>query len=360
MWVQRVEGGEARRLTFKRYFRCPPVWTSDGREILFTVISDVSRVWRVRLDGGEPQLVPGLGNNASHPSLRGNRMVFMQTSHSPDDIWRVPGRRGSDRARAPEKLIASSVSDNNGTYSPDGRKIAFQSIRSGVYHIWVCESDGSNPVQVTNVAHEAGSPRWSPDGRRLVFDSNDTGDLELYVIDADGGVPRRLTREPSADIGASWSRDGRWIYFSSNRSGSRQIWKIPSEGGKPVQLTRGGGGSAEESWDGRYVYYIKQDQRRRMWRVPVDGGDETEGVSDSDLPFRGLAVSKSGLYYLRQRRGVHTIRFLDFESGQVTDHFRMEGDFGHLALAVSPDEKWLLYNDQPPGQSELMLVENFR
>jgi Tol biopolymer transport system component len=363
VWVQPVEGGEARRLTFGGYEHSPnPVWTPGGREILFTEHWGVSRagVWRVSLDGGEPQPVPGVGRGAFYPSIRGGRMVYMQTTHSPISIWRVPGRRGSDRARAPEKLIASTVDDTKGRYSPDGRKIAFQSRRSGgVYNIWVCDSDGSNPVQVTSLNH-AGAVGWSPDGRRLVFDSDDTGDYDLYVIDAEGGAPRRLTRQPSADTSASWSRDGRWIYFRSDRSGSNQIWKIPSQGGPAVQLTEGGGAYAEESWDGRYLYYVKRKPGAGIRRVPVEGGDETELVSEPDVIPSSLAVSRSGLYYIRVWREVYTIRFLDFESGEVTDHFRMEGDYPYRFVAVSPDEKWLLYNHRPPVQSELMLVENFR
>ena len=133
-----------------------------------------------------------------------------------------------------------------------------------------------------------------------------------------------------------------------------------SDAPRGTPRARRGGTYAEESWDGRYLYYIKQDPGFAIWRFSVDGGDETEVVSEPDLAWRGLAVSRSGLYHSRWRRGVYTIRFLDFESGQVTDHFRTDGDLEWRALAVSPDEKWLLYNDRPPLQSELMLVENFR
>jgi hypothetical protein len=59
------------------------------------------------------------------------------------------------------------------------------------------------------------------------------------------------------------------------------------------------------------------------------------------------------------RRQEFTIQYLDFGSGRATPLFRKEGVLNHLSLAVSPDEKWLLYGEVPGWESELMLMENF-
>ena len=56
----------------------------------------------------------------------------------------------------------------------------------------------------------------------------------------------------------------------------------------------------------------------------------------------------------------YAIRYLDFESGQVSELFRKDGPFRHQTLAVSSDERWILHAEWPERQSELMLVENFR
>ena len=125
------------------------------------------------------------------------------------------------------KLIVSSWIDRSPAYSPDGRRIAFQSFRGGSANIWVCDRDGSNPVQLTSFESHTGTPHWSPDSRRLVFDSYEARDGNIYVINADGGVPRRLTQEPSSDVAGTWSHDGGWVFFASDRSGSFEIWKIP-------------------------------------------------------------------------------------------------------------------------------------
>jgi Tol biopolymer transport system component len=365
VWVQGVDGGEPHQLTFERYEDVGGLaWTPDGGEVLFTVRwpSTQHTISRVSLEGGEPQRVVGVGQSAGLPSIQGGRMVYQQQTTYSGDVWRTPGRGASAPDGQPEKLIASSGSEYHPAYSPDGRRIAFSSDRSGVGNIWVCDSDGSNPVQLTDFGSHTGSARWSPDGRRIVFDSVEEGNENIYVVDAEGGIPRRLTDDPSADFTPTWSRDRRWIYFESDRSGESQVWKIPGEGGPAVQVTQRGGGYSRESWDGSHLYYAKSNG---IWRVPVGGGEETE-VFSGPVGYRDWAPSRGGIYFSTHTGGQgrwreYSILYLDFASGQVTELFREKGltDFAS-GLEISPDEEWILFCKQRLPTSELMLMENFR
>ena len=208
-----------------------------------------------------------------------------------------------------------------------------------------------------------GSPRWSPDGRRIAFDSVEKGHWNLYTVDAEGGVPRPLTRDPLGGNDPFWSRDGRWVYFDSDQGGSRQIWKMPAQGGPAAQLTHGGGCRPQESWDGRFVYYSKAFGQTTLWRVPAEGGEEDQVLAEA-IGHHDWALARSGIYFSKSRppdrRQQWTIQFLDLESGRVTDLARKDGPFNHYSLTVSPDEEWILYGEQPISTSELMLVENFR
>ena len=137
-------------------------------------------------------------------------------------------------------VIGSNAIENEPRLSPDGRRLAFESKRSGFTgEIWVADADGSNPQSLTHgMAGFQGSPYWSPDGRRIVFDSlDDDLHYHIWIIDADGGSPRRLTTQADNEHAPTWSRDGRWIYFSSVQGGAaRDIWRV-SVGRSDVRAT---------------------------------------------------------------------------------------------------------------------------
>ncbi len=81
-------------------------------------------------------------------------------------------------------------------YSPDGDQIAFISNRDGNFEIYVMDSDGSDPVRLTNSVDEDYSPRWSPDGSRIAFGSGPYGEWEVFIINADGSNEIQLTDSP--------------------------------------------------------------------------------------------------------------------------------------------------------------------
>ncbi|MBV9268395.1 MAG: PD40 domain-containing protein, partial [Acidobacteriaceae bacterium] len=214
-----------------------------------------------------------------------------------------------------------------------------------------------------------GSPRWSPDGKRLAFDSRATGNAEIYVMDAaNPGAPSRFTNDNSENVVPSWSRDGRFIYFASKRSGTWQVWKKPGEGGgTPEQVTRRGGFMAFESEDGAWVFYNKELPKPSIWRVPVHGGEEELMIDSLKTEMWGnWAVGSKGLYFLDYRPqlspAITGIEFLDFSTRSMrelgrTSHKPTPWNTG---LAISPDERRILFTQIDREGSDIMLGEGFR
>jgi Tol biopolymer transport system component len=247
-------------------------------------------------------------------------------------------------------------------FSPDGKKIAFVSDRTGSMEIWVSGSRGDNPVQLSTMGGAyCGSPRWSPDGQRIVFDSFAGGNNDLWVIGAEGGEAKRVTADPSDDARASWSTDGQWIYFRSDRSGSRQIWKIPS---RPpyqpaVQLTRSGASEAFESADGKVLYFVKAGG---LWSIPVAGGEETLVLDAVRQAYWG--VTAKGIYFLDVRVLSSPLRleFFNFAKHTLTQigEVRKEVDRTRSGFSVRPDGGAMVWSQIDRKEADLMLIENFR
>ena len=183
------------------------------------------RLWRVAASGGSPELVSGAGEDALAPALsfKSSQLAYIHEK-TVTNIWSIPGPASATKATEPRRLTASTRDDIEPQLSPDGRRVAFTSDRSGNSEIYVSDSDGSNPMQLTSLGSSStGTPDWSPDGQWIAFDSRAKGQPDIYVIGAQGGEPRQLTSGSGANYVPTWSRDGRWIYFTSDRSSSEQI-----------------------------------------------------------------------------------------------------------------------------------------
>ena len=101
--------------------------------------------------------------------------------------------------------------------SPDGRHVAFDLVTG----IWVLPIEGGRARRLTDDLQDATLPRWSPDSRRLVFQSYRDGNFHLWAVDADGaGPPKQLTSGPFDHREPVFSPDGRMLAFSSDRGGA--------------------------------------------------------------------------------------------------------------------------------------------
>jgi Tol biopolymer transport system component len=354
--------GEPRRLELPVAAVASPAWTADGREILCRAggpyLAD-ARLWVVPVArSGEPRPLAA-GENGSEPALsrRGSRLAY-SVQQEDSDIWRAD-LAGRGASLAEEKIIASTRFDITPHYSPDGSRIAFSSERSGHSEIWMCDSDGSNPVQVTSLGTFSGTPRWFPDARRIVFDSQTDGQADIYVVDTAGGAPRRLTDDPSADVVPSVSADGRSILFASTRTGRFEIWQVPAEGGQAVQVTRQGGFMPFGSWDGKTIYFERPGSDEYDLRsVPAGGGEEKRLVGP--LFNFNFAVMGDGILFMGPgAQGGGLLQFFDFAKGAARRVAEIPGRT-RIGLSVSPDRRYALVTKYESIGRELMLVENFR
>ena len=362
IYVVAASGGPPRRLTSDGRSLDGLAWTADGKEIVFASNrGGLWRLWRVSSSGGTPELVNGVGEGAGEPTIspRGNRLAYVQ-ARADANLWRTAGPASKGRRAAPVKVIASSRQDVAGVFSPDGKRIAFGSDRSGSFEIWTCNSDGTNQAQLTSLkAADAGTPSWSPDGTTIAFDARLEGHGDIFVISADGGSPRRLTTEPVENNVPTWSRDAKWIYFSSNRTGSWQIWKVPAVGGSAIQVTSFGGFRAEESPDAKFLYVWVEGDGGTIWRMRPSGQETTRILQGVPVWWR---VAPGGIYFIDASIMPALVRFFNMATERVKTITTL--DLGYsmppYGFDVSPDGQWILFKRVDQVASDIMVVENFR
>jgi Tol biopolymer transport system component len=124
-----------------------PVWIPDGRGVLY-VFGEVPNarspreVRLIDLSNGRPaeRTIP-FDANVARVSL-GTHLVYSQ-ERVDTNIWRARIPSQGEPPAVPERFLDSTVSEYGARYSPDGRKIAFVSMRSGLPEIWVANFDGS-------------------------------------------------------------------------------------------------------------------------------------------------------------------------------------------------------------------------
>jgi len=352
--------------TFREYPSYPSglTWSADGKRLIYSVWNARSYILgEVSVANGSVKRLDFAGN-ASQPTVssNGDKLAF-RTSYLNSKILRRDLLQPESRA---VELIPSSRAQFDAQYSPDGKRIAFASLRSGLQGVWISNEDGSNLVQISNPAYMSGSPQWSPDGNKIAFDSHDSLSLdrwEIYVADVADRKPRKLVTNVFGLVRPHWSRDGKWIYFRSQEPGTTGVYRCPSSGGDAVAISKDPDGiSPQESFDGKTVYFASLQQELTLKKVALQAQPGAESEVDGLPHVSGSslwALSPGGIYFVAAA-APKSLRYFDFAIGQIRPIFEMDNDFGGT-LSVSPDGRWILYSQAQAGEvnSDIMLVDNF-
>ena len=225
------------------------------------------------------------------PSPDGTWIAFVVTAMDTEanrgnsDVWVVPTAGGE-----PRRLTASPGADNNPRWSPDGKKIAFVSTRSGAPQVWTIDVAGGEAVQVTSLSTGASGIVWSPDGKKIAFASSVYPDAP----DDAANLKRAEAAEKSKVKARVYDRLF-YRYWNAWSDGTRShVFVIPAEGGKAVDLTPGDfdappldlGGSPDYAFspDGTEIAFVRNvdpeldkaiGTNNDVFTAPVAGGPVT-------------------------------------------------------------------------------------
>lgn len=221
LWIIPFAGGEPKPLTpdDPASDASFPSWSPDGRMIAFrrsaARADGPGGIWLMTPAGGLLRpLTDGKGFDeyTSAWSRDGKWLTLIRASIEDwnYDVWQV-SLDGKER-----RLTTHKAWDGRSTISPDGKQIAFASVRDGTLNIWAVLTDQGETSAKQLTFKQGRTPAWSPNGEWIAFSSNREGSYDLYLKPVAGGCAIRVTDGPTHEFHPVWSPDGNWLVVDTD------------------------------------------------------------------------------------------------------------------------------------------------
>ena len=224
--------------------------------------------------------------------------------------------------------------------SPDGTTIAF-AYKGDLYSVSV---NGGEARQLTTHAAFDSHPVWSPDSKKIAFQSNREGSLDIFVIDAKGGAPTRLTTNSGSETPIAFADNDHVLYSASLQPTAQsiifgdntfpQVYKVSTKGGRPELFSTLTMEDISIAKNGDILYHDKkgyEDPWRKHQKSPIarDIWLKSNGKFAKQTTFAGEDRSpvwtsdEKSFFYLSEQDGTFNIyrRSLNSSSDkQITHH----------------------------------------
>jgi Tol biopolymer transport system component len=337
LFVRTLASGAERRITQQSRDDIQPAWAADGRHLVFV---------RASTSGGrlEPSDINGDYNEGG-------------------DIWQVDLETGRET-----RLVQDGF---NPAYAPVGGRLAFDATYARGRRIWIADSGGRNPRQVTSDSSEAvvhSEPRWSPDGRRIVFRRVEKIKSDILTLDLDTPGMNRVTDDNVLDMDPVWAADGSHIYFASSRGGGLNLWRIRVTAaglaaGSPEQLTTGAGDDIQPTLSpkGDRLAFAVRGINSDLWRMPLSpttgqpSGPPAPVVMTTRVESRGSwAPDGKSIAFNSDRLGEMNIWLRNLTDS--TERQLTHGPGGDYQPNWSPDGRTLAFFSARSGNADIWAV----
>jgi Tol biopolymer transport system component len=236
-------------------------WAPDGSSLLVVLSASRDIMYTMRPDGGDLRRISPpctghcLGDDEPAFTRSGTRIAFnrafgpVTNDNAAVDAIFTMNADGTSVRQLTQKTRPTSTEDHSATWSPDGRRIAFQRLNTtaspvGRSAIYIMSASGTHLRRITPRSLDASNPRWSPDGSRILF--NDVAeptagkDANIYTVHPDGTDLTKLTSYTDGTAQAfvdDWSPDGSKIVFHYQDTGVDDLYTMDADGSNPLRLT---------------------------------------------------------------------------------------------------------------------------
>ena len=251
-----------------------------------------------------PARRPSLSPPANDVRLALTEGTSMAAAVSPDGQTVVIDLLGAlwtlslDGGRA-TRILDDGYDAHAPTWSPDGKRIAFQAYRDSTWNIWTIGPDGSGLERQTTGPFDDREPHWSPDGSRLAFSSDRSGNYDVWTLTLANNALQQITRDDSNEFMPAWAPTGREIAYVSDRK-VRGVYASDVSSRSERLLHADARTLAGPSWsaDGQRVAYVAVAGAQSRLMVVTSGTSTDLADADEDVfPFRPQWTGTSELLY---------------------------------------------------------------
>jgi len=361
--------GTITRLTADNMLDIDPTWAADGRRVYFASNRGGGlNLWRIpvggdgRAAGPAEQVTTGAGDDVEPAIASDGRRVVFAVRGINADLWRLPVSPTTGQATgAPTALLTTSRVESRGAWSPDGRRIAFNSDRLGEMNIWTRELESGAERQITTGAGGDYQPEWTPDGSSLVFFSARGGNADIWRLKVADGTLTRLTDDPFIETNPFPSPDGASVAFLSDRSGRNEVWMMAADGSRQRQLTSVGAGGHFLRWtdDGRaIVFRAENGSQIRPMRVTIADTALTQLPEVASGAHMSFSPSREVIMDVRGHKALWAYPLDGRPAAKV---FEFPNPDVRIDYPVwSPDGRWVLFDRAAPLGGDLWTMEGLQ
>ena len=325
LWVFSLDGKSQVQFTHGSGGDSSPRWSPDGKSLAFlsTRGGGAAQVHRMARAGGEASQLGEFAESVTDlawapdgrklfvtsavlvdPERRGQRSdepAPKRTTTAPEVVWRLPYKEDGVGYLLQREIHLFALDAESGRHrqltqgafdvlafqvSPSGKRLAYTRTRGGRFghcsDLWVCNSDGSAPEQLTHGHAIVMQPAWSPDESHIAFTGAvEEGDAEpaLWLFDMQSRTPRKLGDVDVADpTSLCWSDDGKSLFFCRAHRGRHQVARIALPGDELSVLVAGDRQIGAFGMTDRHMVFVPEHPSTgsELFVAGLDGGAECQ------------------------------------------------------------------------------------